>query len=79
MTKNHENGFQKNSKHCGKKEKMLVTSIFSVSHSVFNSPLPFGGCLKSGLCGEEESIEVDVFHVNLNAEKKKAVPLPVTA
>ena len=32
-------------------EKMLVTSIFSFSHSVFKSP--YWGCYKSGLCGWE--------------------------
>ena len=30
-------------KHCGKREKMLVTSIFSFFHNVFKR-LPFQGC-----------------------------------
>ena len=35
-----------------KKEKMLVTSIFSFSYNVFKSPL-FQSLLKSGLCRKE--------------------------
>ena len=36
------------------KEEMLVTSIFTFSHSVFKR-LPFQGRFKSGLCGKELS------------------------
>ena len=39
-------------KNCGKKVKMLVTSIFSFSHNVFKW-LFLLGHLKSGLCGKE--------------------------
>ena len=39
-------------KHCEKKEKMLVTSIFSFSHNVFRRPLN-KGLLKVIFCGKE--------------------------
>ena len=39
-------------KDCGKKEKMLVSSIFSFSHNVFKRLL-FQGRQKLGLCGKE--------------------------
>ena len=39
-----EIGFEKGRKHCGKKEKMLVTSIFSFSYNVLNKS--FSGSLK---------------------------------
>ena len=39
-------------KHCGKKEKMLVTSIFFFSHNVFKR-LQFQGLWKFGLCGKD--------------------------
>ena len=35
--------FEKGEKHCGEKEEMLVTSIFSFPHNVFKSVL-FQGC-----------------------------------
>ena len=40
-------------KHCGKKEKMLVTSIFSFSYNVFKSF--FSRSIKSRCCGRVET------------------------
>ena len=51
-----------------KKEKMLVTSIFSFSHNIFKK-LHFQGCLKSGLCGKELIVDTKC-HNNVMVEYK---------
>ena len=45
VTEEIENCPEKGRKQCGKKEKMLVSSIFSFSHNVFKRP-PFPQCFQ---------------------------------
>ena len=52
VSEKNEIRFWEGRKHFGKKEKMLVTSIFSISQNVFRNRLPRGR-QKCGLCGKE--------------------------